>query len=325
MSEIQAAEMDDIHDPDFKPTVDLKEMNLPPIMMGRIKALKNLQMKAVKVEADYYKQVGLLDAKYQAKYEKHYQQMAKVICGDHEPSGAELEWFSDVEEEDVAKDEDVKDEKAVPTRKTTTVFHPDFPADAKGLPKFWLHALKNANEECLLGLIEPRDEPVLEYMTDLTVSLYPDNLGFTLTFYFALNPYITNKYLTKEYFLRDGPDPKCPMQYDGPEIVSCTGSTVNWKTGMDVTMETTEVGDVKKLSKTGSFFTFFSPPSVKEDCNDAEEVEKKKTLAVDYEIGFAIKEKIIPRAIVYFTGEIFRDDDEGVEDEDKDEEEEKQA
>merc|ERR1711915_786111 len=25
----------------------------------------------------------------------------------------------------------------------------------KGIPKFWLHALKNANEEALLGLIEP--------------------------------------------------------------------------------------------------------------------------------------------------------------------------
>lgn len=31
--------------------------------------------------------------------------------------------------------------------------HPDFPADSKGIPKFWLHVLKNANEEALYGLV----------------------------------------------------------------------------------------------------------------------------------------------------------------------------
>ena len=32
--------------------------------------------------------------------------------------------------------------------------NPDFPADAKGIPKFWLHVLKNGNEEALMGLVE---------------------------------------------------------------------------------------------------------------------------------------------------------------------------
>ena len=51
MSTIPETEVDDVHDPDFKPTVDLKEMKLPAIMLGRVKALKNLQMNAVKVFA----------------------------------------------------------------------------------------------------------------------------------------------------------------------------------------------------------------------------------------------------------------------------------
>jgi len=315
---MSAAELDDVNDPDFKPSVDLKQMKLPLIMLGRVKALKNLQMNAVKVETEYYKEVGLLDAKYQTKYEKHYRQMAKVISGAYEPSGDELVWSSDVEPEDVEDENDVeKDAETVAKRKKVPVFHPDFPADAKGLPKFWLHTLKNANEESLLGLVEPRDEPVLEYMTDLNITLHSDHAGFTLDFHFALNPYFTNKVLTKEYVLREGPDPKCLLQYDGPEIVGCKGCSIDWKKGMDVTKEA-DVADIKKMSKTGSFFTFFSPPNSKED-DDATD----KVLALDYEIGFAIKEKIIPRAVVYFTGEIFRDDDEGVDDEedcDKDEE-----
>ena len=62
--------------------------------------------------------------------------------------------------------------------------NPDFPADAKGIPKFWLHVLKNGNEEALMGLVEEHDEVVLENLTNITVALDLDNAGFTLTFHF---------------------------------------------------------------------------------------------------------------------------------------------
>ena len=32
-------------------------------------------------------------------------------------------------------------------------------------------------------------------------------------------------------------------------------------------------------------------------------------MSMDFDVGYAIKEKIIPRAVLYFTGEIFEDDD----------------
>merc|ERR1712058_15622 len=51
-----------------------------------------------------------------------------------------------------------------------------------------------------------------------------------------------------------------------------------------------------------SFFNFFNPPVL-------EEGDDKSVLAEDFEIGFAIKEKIIPRAVLYFAGEIDDDDD----------------
>ena len=31
--------------------------------------------------------------------------------------------------------------------------HPDYPEGVKGIPKFWLHVFKNANEEVLMGFI----------------------------------------------------------------------------------------------------------------------------------------------------------------------------
>jgi len=319
---------EDGNDVDFQPGLDLKQ--LPPIMQGRVKALKNLQLDTVKAETEYYKEVHLLDVKYQAKYDEINSKRTKVIIGDHEPSGAELEWPSDAEEEE--------DPEVVLTKKVEELaLHPDFPADAKGLPKFWLHTLKNANEEALMGLIEPHDEPVLEHLTDITVVLHPDNTGFTLSFHFKENPFFTNQVLTKEYTLRDGPDPEAVLEYDGPEIVSCKGCTIDWKEDMDVTKKTMKVKtilgkkgksgsptkSITKEIKADSFFTFFNPPAVKDD-GECEDDDDRATLGVDFDVGFAIKEKIIPRAVLYFTGDIFGDDDdyEDCEDEDDDEEEE---
>jgi nucleosome assembly protein 1-like 1 len=61
---------------------------------------------------------------------------------------------------------------------------------------------------------------------------------------------------------------------------------------------------VKKSIPTESFFNFFSPPAppTEEDDNDAmSDIEIR--LEVDYQLGEDIKEKLIPRAIDWFTGE----------------------
>jgi len=319
---------DDCHDADFLPRPDIKQ--LPTVVQGRVKALKNLQLNTIKAEADYYREVHQLDIKYQAKYDEINRRRAKVIDGSHEPSGAEVEWTSDAEEEDVEADLCKKVEELG--------LHPDYPEDVKGLPKFWLHVFKNANEESLMGFVEPHDEEVLSYMTDLTVAMKTD--GFTLHFHFKENPFFTNQELTKDYTFRDGPDPKALLEYDGPEIVGCTGCHIDWKEGKDVTkmtMKVKKIGkkgdrsspakdcpdspakDVTEKVVTDSFFDFFDPPVVEEDCEE-DSTEDRAALALDFDVGFAIKEKLIPRAVLYFTGEIF-DDEDDFEDCDTDEEE----
>jgi len=317
---------DDGHDADFLPRPDMKQ--LPPIMQGRVKALKNLQLGIIKAEAEYYREVRDLDVKYQAKYDEVHQRRAQIIAGSYEPSGAEVDWASDAEEEE--EDPEVQLSK----KAEDMTLHPDFPEDVKGLPKFWLHTLKNANDESLMGLVEPHDEQVLSHLTDLTVSLTPDNSGFILNFHFEENPFFTNQVLTKEYTWRDGPDPKNPLDYDGPEIVGCKGCTIDWKEGKDITKMTMKVktnpGKTGKNDspdksiiedvETDSFFDFFNPPEIDEN-GEEDDVEDRAALAVDFDVGYAIKEKVIPRAVLYFTGEILDDDDE-FEDCDSDEEEE---
>lgn len=78
---------------------------------------------------------------------------------------------------------------------------------------------------------------------------------------------------------------------------------------------------------TESFFNFFDPPSPPQDDDDAtSDIEER--LELDYQLGEDIKEKLIPRAIDWFTGEAlqyenFEDFDEGeFEDEDDEDEDE---
>merc|ERR1711962_1045917 len=201
-----------------------------------------------------------------------------------------------------------------------------------------MYALRN------LGMmVEPHDEPVLEHLTDITVTFdQPNDLkstfkyltgmenrlehgGFTLNFQFSENPYLEDRVLVKEYGLRMGPDPEAPFQYHGPEIVSCWGSNINWKPGMDVTKKAEN--SKKKEQKVDSFFNFFSPlPESLAESDEQAELSEEEEMAVsgilgaDFQQGLAIKEKLLPRAVGYFTGEII-DDDEQDDDEQDDNEE----
>merc|ERR1712112_665156 len=75
---------------------------------------------------------------------------------------------------------------------------------------------------------------------------------------------------------------------------------------------------IEKKIKADSFFNFFDPPIVPSLEDGAEEMdeETEQLLAADLEIGHFFRDRIIPRAVLYFTGEALEEDD------DYDEEEE---
>ena len=83
---------------------------------------------------------------------------------------------------------------------------------------------------------------------------------------------------------------------------------------------------------TDSFFNFFSPPAAPkgdEDDDAASDIEER--LELDYQLGEDIKEKLIPRAIDWFTGEALQfeeledDIDEGDYEDDDDDEDDEQS
>lgn len=83
-----------------------------------------------------------------------------------------------------------------------------------------------------------------------------------------------------------------------------------------------------------SFFNFFKPPEVPSPDAEEEEIEEYTTaVREDYEAGRAIRDKVCPAAVLWFTGKAEEDDDDdeaggvefdedGDDDEDEDEDEE---
>lgn len=92
--------------------------------------------------------------------------------------------------------------------------------------------------------------------------------------------------------------------------------------------DTKQTRIVKKTVPTESFFNFFSPPKAPSEDDDDAASDIEERLELDYQLGEDIKEKLIPRAIDWFTGEAlafeemdeedFEEDDEDFDEDDDD-------
>lgn len=298
--------------------------SLPKVVKRRLKALKRLQAEVNKVESKFYEEVHELEQKYAAQYEPFFHRRREIVTAQSEPTDVECDWPSDEEEladelETKAKIEEIvekKDEEALNRENT------------KGVPDFWLTIFKNV--DMLAEMVQSHDEPILKHLQDIQLKLKAGS-GFVLEFVFEPNDYFTNPILTKEYFIRFSVDSENPLGYEGPDIVKCAGCTVDWKKGKNVTVKLVKKTQkhknrgtkrtVTQTVKTDSFFNFFDPPKVEE--NEEPDEETEALLTADFEIGHFLRENIIPRAILYFTGEALDDDEDydGEEGEDEDEDE----
>jgi len=291
--------------------------SLPAPVKRRLKALKKIQLESTKIEAKFYEEVHKLECKYHQMYQPLYQKRAGITKGDYEPNDDECQWPSDDEEgeEDLAKD--MKDKAKIEDEKTKN--DTEEGKDVKGVPDFWLTIFKNV--DMLQEMVQEEDEPVLSKLTDITVTFSETPMGFTLHFYFAPNDYFTNSVLTKEYEMKCEPSEDDPFGFEGPEIFKCKGSKINWKEpGKDLTVKTVKkkqkhkskgnVRTITKQVKSDSFFNFFDPPPISDNPDEDIDPETQDLLTADFEIGHYIRDRIIPRAVLYFTGEALEEEEE---------------
>ncbi|XP_061678597.1 nucleosome assembly protein 1-like 4a isoform X1 [Syngnathoides biaculeatus] len=285
------------------------ESTLPKAVKRRVHALKRLQLQSAHIEAKFYEEVHELERKYAELYRPLYDKRRDFVTGTVEPTDAECEWSSDKDEE---LTEQMKRKLAIdPAKKEDSA-----PAeDPKGVPDFWLTILRNA--DMLTDMIQEHDEPILKHLKDIQVKFSEPGqyMSFTLEFHFEPNSYFTNAVLTKVYKMKCEPDASEPFSFEGPEIIDCTGCVIDWQKGKDVTVKTIKkkqkhkgrgtVRTVTKQVSNLSFFNFFNPVKGSPD----DEIDEDSDLAFDFEIGHLFRERIVPRAVLYFTGEAMEDDE----------------
>ena len=321
--------------------------SLPGPVRRRVAGLKGVQKEHAKLEGEFQEEVLQLEKKYFAKYTPIYEKRAKIVNGTAEPNEAEIkagEQDDAVAEGEAGKAEPAEDSKDVD--------------GLAGIPEFWLSAMKN--QVSLADLITNTDEAALKFLTDIRME-YLDQPGFRLIFEFADNEFFSNKSIKKTYFYQEESGYGGEFIYDHAE-----GDKIDWKTGKDLTVrieskkqrnksrsipmaivsgqansrsDTKQTRVVKKTVPTESFFNFFDPPKAPDADDEEADPDVEERLELDYQLGEDIKEKLIPRAIDWFTGEALQfeeveddidagdfedEDDEEDEDgsEDKDDEEE---
>ncbi|XDA87927.1 hypothetical protein R6Z07F_017608 [Ovis aries] len=298
---------------------------LPKAVKRRINALKQLQVKCAHIEAKFYEEVHDLERKYAALYQPLFDKRREFVTGDVEPTDAESEWHSENEEEDRLAG-DMKTKAVIAEKEAAAAEEPS----PKGIPEFWFTIFRNV--DMLSELVQEYDEPILKHLQDIKVKFSDPGqpMSFVLEFHFEPNDYFTNSVLTKTYKMKSEPDKADPFSFEGPEIVDCDGCTIDWKKGKNVTVKTIKKkqkhkgrGTVRTITKqvpNDSFFNFFSPLRASGDGESLDE-DSEFTLASDFEIGHFFRERIVPRAVLYFTGEAIEDDDNFEEGEEGEEEE----
>merc|ERR1739848_407834 len=301
--------------------------SLPAPVKRRLKALKRIQLESTKIDAKFYEEVHKLECKYHEMYKPLYDQRAKITKGEYEPNEDECEWPSDDEEDEEELAGDMKDKAKLEDEKAKKEKEEK---EVKGVPEFWLTIFKNV--DMLQEMVQEADEPLLHKLTDITVTFSEQPMGFTLHFYFAPNDYFSNSVLTKEYEMKCEPSEDDPFSFEGPEIFKCKGCTINWKEGKNLTVKTVKkkqkhkskgnVRTITKQVKNDSFFNFFDPPPISDDPEADVDPETQDLLTADFEIGHYIRDRIIPRAVLFFTGEALEEDDFDEEEEEEEGEEE---
>jgi len=302
-------------------------MNLHPVVKRRIKALKKIQKKCLDIESKFYEEVHALECKYAVQYDPLYEKRKDIVNGQIEPTDSDCEWASDEEdEEDNALAEEFKKKLNVggDGDKAESPLNDE---KAKGIPEFWLMIFRQV--DTLSEMLQEHDEPIIKHLEDVKVRYTQpgDPMGFELEFFFSENDFFSNKTLTKTYNMRAEPDDQDPLSFEGPEIIKCTGCKIDWKKGKDVTVKVIKkrqkhkskatVRTIEKKVKADSFFNFFDPPIIPttEDGQEELDEETEALLAADFEIGHFFRDRIIPRAVLYFTGEALEEEDEDYEEE----------
>lgn len=248
-------------------------MGLQPADQQKISALENLDVELATLQARFRRDRRALERRFEAMYAPIFNRRASIIAALSSP--------------------DQGTSRRAPVRNH---FGDDAPSHA---PSFWLRAMKGMTP--IATNVTAKDEIALQSLRDISCAILPEaeGVGFRLEFTFSPNNYFTNTKLMKTYYLVD--------RDTEPVLERVVGSEISWKPGMCLTTRACKHHGsraneaAKNIVAQRSFFHFFATQPMR--------VEDYEGIEADFEVGVAFKEKIIPHAVRWFTGEAIDDDD----------------
>jgi nucleosome assembly protein 1-like 1 len=296
---------------------------LPIEVKRSVEGLKGIQTKQTELQNQYKRECLELERKYLELHKPLFERRHAIIVGSAKPTAEEI---AAGEQQSLKDDQDYS-----PLSKDSDETAP--------IPEFWLTALRN--HVGTSEIITDRDAAALKHLIDIRLTYLPPTEpkpGFKLTFVFTPNEFFENEELEKTYLYQN------EVGYSGDFVYDrAIGTTIKWKEEKDLTKEfeikkqrnknTNRTRLVRKARPTESFFNFFTPPTppteegiAHGDWEEEELDELEEKLEMDYQIGEDIKEKIIPKAVDYFTGkaleyDMMEEDEDDFEDIDDDDDE----
>lgn len=322
--------------------------SLPMKVKYRVLALKKLQTRVANLESKFLREFHEIERKFAEMYQPLLEKRRQIINAIYEPTKEECEYKSDYEdyddeemcdEEEMYGNEDglvhecmdegyeedyydyaiVDEEEDDDNNAAAAAAAADIEAagenneDPQGIPDFWLTVLKNV--DTLTPLIKKYDEPILKLLTDIKVKLSDpgEPLSFTLEFHFKPNEYFKNELLTKTYVLKSRLSYYDPHPYRGTAIEYCIGCEIDWNEGKNVTLKTIKKkqkhriwGTIRTVTEdfpNDSFFNFFTPYGISSNEKDGNG---------DFLLGHNLRTYVIPKSVLFFSGDVLESQQEGV-------------
>jgi nucleosome assembly protein 1-like 1 len=279
----------DDDDDDIDLPADSPLAALPPAIVARVARLQTLDEEREAVLKDYLQERAALELKYSARTQPLYERRARIVAGTEDKSIAE---------------------EAAASVDDAGVGEVDMDTMVAGVPQFWVCAMTQM--ETIGEMITEEDVDCLEHLRDISCTDDADGQGFTLRFTFGPNDYFHDSVLTKRYAV-----PNLLQLSDEPILKAVEGCSIQWKDGASLVATIVKkkqrgkgkhAGQVRTITKTEpkeSFFQWFDPPTLPsmDDLDEAEAEALEEVFDADYEVAVALRTQLVPRAVLWFTGE----------------------
>lgn len=306
---------DIIEDEEDDDETDFMSM-LPTSVRHRVEKLMNLNTERDFIIQEYLVERSALEHKYANICKGLYDMRVEIINGSQDETIADEVKIQNRKESSIVDhnpyESNQNKNESNPDNSSSTLNEEDNQGVLVGVPEFWYCSMRNI--ETIAELITERDSECLLNLEDISSEDFLDGKGFTLKFKFNdHNPFFYNKVLTKRYEV-----PNLLLD-DEPMLKNVVGCGIQWKPNMCLTEKEVikkqrsksgkragQIRTTTKKERTDSFFHFFSPIPIPTSDMDEDEADAfEEALEHDYDVAQSFRSFIIPKAVMWFTGETY--------------------